>query len=89
TFFSLPYGSMPAENKYPTAHKILYFRCETVLKEKFFVTARRKVAEIRGYFKTFQRSCGGKFSFKTILITVYKSIPYNTSKYISCPMQSA
>jgi hypothetical protein len=44
---------MPAEKKYPTAHKILYFRCEAVLKEKIFVTARRKSAEIRGYFKDF------------------------------------
>ena len=52
-FFSLPYGSMPAEKKYPTARKLLYFRCEAVLKEKIFVTARQKSEGIRGYCKDF------------------------------------
>ena len=52
-FFSLSYDSMPVEKEHPTAHKILLFRCEAVLKEKIFVTARQKVAGIRGYFKTF------------------------------------
>jgi hypothetical protein len=44
---------MPAEKKYPTAHKILDFRCEAVLKEKIFVTARQKSEGIRGYCKDF------------------------------------
>jgi len=52
-FFSLTYDSMPAEKKYPTARKLLYFRCEAVLKEKIFITARQKPEGIRGYFKGF------------------------------------
>ena len=52
-FFSLPYDSMPAEKKSPTARNLLHFRCEAVLKEEIFVTARRKSAGIRGYFKDF------------------------------------
>ena len=52
-FFSLTYDSMPAEKKYPTAHKILNFRCEAVLKKKIFVTARQKSEGIRGYCKDF------------------------------------
>jgi len=44
---------MPAEKKYPTARKLLYFRCEAVLKEKIFITARQKPEGIRGYFKGF------------------------------------
>ena len=31
-FFSLTYESMPAEKKYPTARKLLNFRCKAVLK---------------------------------------------------------
>ena len=80
-FFSLPYGRMPAEKKYPTAHKILDFRCEAVLKEKIFVTARRKSEGIRGYCKDFQRSCGGNITFKTIFIAVCKSISQSYRLY--------
>ena len=65
-FFSLPYDSMPAEKKFPTAQNLLHFRCIAVLKEQIFVITRRKTAEIRGYFKGFQRSYGGNMPFKTI-----------------------
>ena len=74
TFFSLAYARMPASKKCPTARNLLHFRCKAVLKKKIFVTARRKSAGIRGYFKGFQRSCGGNIPFKTILITVSKSM---------------
>ncbi len=73
-FFSLPYDCMPAEKKSPTARNPLCFRCVAVLKVKIFVITRRKTAEIRGYSKGFQRSYGGNIPFKTISITVYKSM---------------
>ncbi|MBQ3151820.1 MAG: hypothetical protein IJB86_11310, partial [Clostridia bacterium] len=46
-FFSLPYVSMAASKKCPTARNLLHFRCNAVLKEKIFVTTRQKSAEIR------------------------------------------
>ena len=52
-FFSLPYVSMAASKKCPTARNLLHFRCNAVLKEKIFVTTRQKSAEIRGYFNDF------------------------------------
>ena len=52
-FFSLTYARMTASKKCPTARNLLHFRCEAVLKEKIFVSARRKSVEIRGYFKDF------------------------------------
>jgi len=61
---------MPAEKKSPTARNLLHFRCEAVLKEEIFVTARQKSAEIRGYFKDFQRSRGGNIHFKTLWLVV-------------------
>ena len=63
-FFSLPYGSMPAEKKYSTAHKILDFRCEAVLKEKIFVTARQKSVRNTRLFQRFLTQMWRKDAFQ-------------------------
>ncbi|MDY5948414.1 MAG: hypothetical protein SPJ42_04125, partial [Oscillospiraceae bacterium] len=59
-FFSLTYGSMPAEKKYPTAHNLLDFRCGAVLREKIFVPSRRKSAGILYVFQRFLTQTGRK-----------------------------
>ena len=78
-FFSLTYGSMPAENKYPTAHNLLHFRCEAVLREKIFVPSRRKSAVILYVFQRFLTQTGRKDPLKTIFIAAKKTIHHKNT----------
>ena len=71
-FFSLPYESMPAEKKSPTAHKLLHFRCGAVLKEKIFVTARRKSEGICDMPKIFNEDVAKVFLLKPYLLMFTK-----------------